>query len=230
MTTWVQQDKPSLTAVADECLDDTYPAARIVKQAAHDLTQPVAAIQVLASAAVAELQAPERLRRCLEQIAEEANWLGKVIHDMLAEAAITQGSDLVDIAALVRDAVNSERLTYGGCITLRQQGQEPRYVQAVSARLRRALANVLANATRAAGKDGCVQVTDRIDGSTEYIEIMDDGPGFGYIEPAHGIGLQITQQNLAECGGKIETERLISGHTLVRLLLPVMCDSPAGGQ
>jgi nitrogen-specific signal transduction histidine kinase len=44
-----------------------------------------------------------------------------------------------------------------------------------------------------------------------------------------GIGLQITGQVLAECGGRMEVERLPSGQTLVRLLLPVMADGHVAG-
>jgi signal transduction histidine kinase len=95
-------------------------------------------------------------------------------------------------------------------------------VLAISTRLRRAIANILGNATRAAGQHGCVQLTERACGKTEHIEIMDDGPGFGLVAADNGIGLQITRRTVAECGGQMEIERLPSGQTLVRLLLPIM--------
>ena len=44
-----------------------------------------------------------------------------------------------------------------------------------------------------------------------------------------GIGLQITGQMLAEFGGRMEVERLSSGQTLVRMLLPVMTDARMAG-
>jgi signal transduction histidine kinase len=210
-------------------LGDADPVASPVQQAAHDLRQPVAAILALASAAAAEVQAPERTRRRLEQIAGEANWIFKIIYDMLPEADAVQSPEAVDISTLVRDAVCSERLTYAGRIIAYQPEPERRYVLAVSTRLRRALANVIANAARAAGPDGCVQVTQRVRGDTELVEIMDDGPGFGLMAADHGIGLQITQQTLAECGGEMEIERLPAGQTVVRLMLPIMSiGRPAG--
>jgi signal transduction histidine kinase len=102
---------------------------------------------------------------------------------------------------------------------------------AVGTRLRRALANVLANATRAAGPNGHVQVTEQVQGNTELVEVVDDGPGFGSMAAGHrtGIGLQITGQMLAECGGRMEVKRLPSAQTRVRLFLPVMPDGRAGG-
>jgi signal transduction histidine kinase len=199
-----------------------------VQQAAHDLRQPVATVLALASAALADEPPPDQVRRRLEQIVAEAHWLSKIIHDMLAEPGVPQDAEAVDIVTLVRDAVNSEQLTYARQIIVQQLDREPRYVMAVGTRLRRALANVLANATRAAGPDGHVKLVERAAGNAELIEVIDDGPGFGSMAVGSrtGIGLQITGQMLAECGGQMEVERLSSGETLVRMLLPVMADGP----
>jgi signal transduction histidine kinase len=203
-----------------------------VQQAAHDLRQPVAAVLALASAALSDEPAPERLQQRLEQIVAEAHWLSKIINDMLAEPGTPPGSEVVDIVTLVRDTVRSEQLICATQISLQQPDPGPRYLMAVGTRLRRALANVLANATRAAGPDGHVKLTERAAGKAELIEVVDDGPGFGSMAAggSTGIGLQITRQILAECGGRMEVERLPSDQTLVRLLLPVMaCGRVAGG-
>jgi signal transduction histidine kinase len=184
----------------------------------------VAAVLALASAALSDERAPERVQQRLEQIVSEAHWLSKIINDMLAEPGVPPGTEAVDIVTLVRDTVKSEQLICAAQISLQQSDQGPRYLMAVGTRLRRALANVLANATRAAGPDGHVKLTERTAGNAELIEVIDDGPGFGSTAAVNrtGIGLQITGQMLAECGGRMEVERLPSGQTLVRLLLPVM--------
>ena len=150
---------------------------------------------------------------------------------MLAEPGIPWSAEAVDIGALVRDTVKSEQLISSAKISLQQPDQGPRYLMAVGTRLRRALANVLANATQAAGPDGHVEVTEQAQGSMELVEIADDGPGFGSmtVGTRTGIGLQITGQMLAECGGRMEVERLSSGQTLVRLLMPVMADGRMAG-
>jgi signal transduction histidine kinase len=87
--------------------------------------------------------------------------------------------------------------------------------------LRRAVANVLANATRAAGPLGEVRVAVIADGGLEIVEISDNGPGFGRLGREHGIGLQVTRSVLKETGGWLETERPPGGLTVVRLNLPV---------
>jgi signal transduction histidine kinase len=199
-----------------------------VQQAAHDLRQPVAAVLALASAALADEQVPDRVEQRLEQIITEAHWLSKIINDMLAEPGVPPSAEAVDIVSLVRNTVRSEQLICAAQISLQQSDQEPRYLMAAGTRLRRALANVLANATRAAGPDGHVNLIERAAGNAELIEVIDDGPGFGSMAAGNrtGIGLQITGQILAECGGRMEVERLSSGQTLVRMLLPVMADGP----
>ena len=218
------------TSTARGNLADAHPGQGTVRQAAHDLRQPIATVLALASAALADEPAPERIQRRLEQIAAEAHWLSKIIQDMLEEPGIRPAAG-VDILTLVRDTVRSEQLTCAPQIVLRQPDQSPRYVMVDSTRLRRALANVLANSTRAAGPGGHVTLTEQADGNTEVIEVVDDGPGFGSAAAGGGtgIGLQITGQILAECGGRMETGRLQSGHTVVRLLLPVMAQGRAAG-
>jgi K+-sensing histidine kinase KdpD len=231
MTVWIQQDDAGRAGAAPADPEGAHPAPVLVRQAAHDLRQPVAAILALAAAAATETHTPVRVQRRLEQIADEARWISKLIHDMLAEANVAPGLAAVDVSALLRDVVASERLTYPGRIVLHQPNLEPRYVMAISARLRRALANLLANGTRAAGQGGCVQLTERAENDAEFIDIVDNGPGFGKVETDNGIGLLATRRTLMEYGGRMDTERLPSGHTLVRILLPVVSrDRTAGEQ
>lgn len=212
--------------------DQASAAAEIVRQFAHDLRQPVAAVITLAAAAFADLQAPEAVLQRLRQIAGEAAWMAKIVDDLLAGTGAEPGIEPVEISALVRDVVASELLTYRGQIVVRQvDTDEPRYVMAVGTRLRRALANVLANATRAAGNDGQVVVTERAETGVIVIEVADNGPGFGQIERINGIGLEIALQMLAECGGRIQIESLGYDQTLVRVSLPVVSGgSRDGGQ
>jgi signal transduction histidine kinase len=200
---------------------------------AHDLRQPVATILTLTSASAAEPQLPEPVRQRLAQIASEAQWMSTVIAELLAAGGIGAGpaAEPVEVGALVRAVVQAELLTYQGQIVVRQPDGVPRYVMATGTRLRRAVANVLSNATRAAGCHGQVELTEQPDGDAELIEITDDGPGFGKLPHGHGLGLQIARQMLAECGGRMQIERLAAGRTRVRMLVPIMPGSRwAGGR
>ena len=203
---------------------DVAPPEDLCRWVAHDLRQPVATILTLTSATAVEPQLPERVRQRLAQIAGEAQWMSQVISELLAGSSAAAGHDAepVDVAGLVRAVVEAELLTYQGRIVVRQPGGGPTYVMATSTRLRRAVANVLSNATRAAGRNGQVELTERRDSDAELIEITDDGPGFGKVARGHGLGLQIARQMLAEYGGRMEIERLAAGRTQVRMLLPIV--------
>jgi signal transduction histidine kinase len=202
--------------------------SEMVRQLAHDLCQPLAAIRALAYATDAEAQAPvlQRLHLIVEQTAR----LTEIVDDLLAGPGTgpAPARDRTEIHELVRDVVESQRLTYLGCIALHQVSEKACYVPTSATRVRRALANVLANATRAAGAEGSVQLTQRTLDDFEVIEIADSGPGFGQVPLVHGIGLRITEGVLAECGGHMDIERRAPGQTLVRLWLPVVSE-PCGG-
>ena len=202
-------------------------ARETVRHLAHDLCQPLAAIRALAYATPAEAEAPVLQR--LRQISEEAAWIAEIVDDLLGgpRTSPPHRSDRADIHELIRDVVASQRLTYAGRIELHQATGTACHVAGSAAKLRRALANVVANATRAAGADGSVELTDRTLADMAVIEIADSGPGFGHIAPVHGIGLRITRRLLAECEGHISIECRPPGQTVVRLRLPII--SATGG-
>jgi two-component system, OmpR family, sensor histidine kinase BaeS len=197
-------------------------ARETVRHLAHDLRQPIAAICALAYATPAEAAAPVLQR--LRQISEEAAWIAEIVDDLLGGPRTSHPPrwDRTEIHELIRDVVASQRLTYAGRIVLHQPSGTTCYVLGPPAKLRRALANVVANATRAAGADGCVELTDRTLDDLAVIEIADSGPGFGHVAPVHGIGLQITRRVLAECEGHISIERRTPGQTVVQLRLPII--------
>lgn len=205
--------------------------SEVVRQLAHDLCQPIAAIRALAYAMPAEARAPASMQQRLRKIEEQATRLSEIVDDLLAGPGTAPDDpdwDRTEIHELVRDVVESHRLTYQGHIALHQASRKACFVQAPAARVRRALANVLANATRAAGADGSVQLSERRLDDFEVIEVADNGPGFGQIPLVHGIGLQITERVLAECGGRMDIERRSPGQTLVRLSLPIASELRGG--
>ena len=55
-------------------MDDVYGSVDGLREACHDIRQPIAAILALAGAALAEAELPENTRNRLEQIVELAEW------------------------------------------------------------------------------------------------------------------------------------------------------------
>jgi signal transduction histidine kinase len=222
MTIYVPTEGSDLLCASGRDRASEADADDLIRKMAHDLRQPIAAIQALAAAAAVDGPPRAPVLQRLRQISEQATWLATVINDLLADCGPQSGDpqELVNICALVRDVVLSERLTYQGQLNFDHSDAEDQCVIAPATSLRRAVANVVANAARAAGPAGAVQITEQAYDGIAVIEVVDNGPGLGQVPQVHGIGLQITRRVLAECGGRLEIARTAAGQTLVRLVLP----------
>lgn len=109
-------------------------------------------------------------------------------------------------------------------------------VNARPGELNQVLLNVIDNALRASGEDGCVEVATRIDGSDYVIEVIDDGPGIApdvlprIFDPffstrqageGTGLGLSIANKIVAEHLGSLDVACPDRGGTQVTIRLPL---------
>ena len=186
----------------------------------HDLREPAATIVMLADAAATESGDPLALRRRLRQIQAQAQWLAA----LLESGSTSDEPRLVDVGALVKDCLEHIALNGPGSPTV-EVTVGVALVDAPPIALRRAVANVIANAARAAGPDGAIVVRIGHTGDFVAVEIEDDGPGFGRIPTVHGVGLEITDAALRFLGGGLEISAVPSGGTCVCLRIPF---SPSG--
>lgn len=86
--------------------------------------------------------------------------------------------------------------------------------------LRRAIGNLLDNACRAAGGAGTVQIhVGTVDGDA-FVEVSDDGPGFGDVASGTGHGLNVIAQAVRACAGRLELHSAPGAGTTVRLRMP----------
>ncbi|HET7388455.1 MAG TPA: HAMP domain-containing sensor histidine kinase [Nocardioidaceae bacterium] len=90
--------------------------------------------------------------------------------------------------------------------------------------LRRAVTNVLDNASRAAGPDGTIRVRTHQEDGHACLEVVDDGAGFGQIPFNHGHGMLVVDQALRACGGRLEIFSGPGPGTTVRMLVPAYSD------
>lgn len=85
----------------------------------------------------------------------------------------------------------------------------------------RALRNIVGNAVRAAGPEGCVQVQVFAENGWVVTQVDDDGPGFGQIPPGlSSLGLGIVQDMVAAWGGQLQIRRGVLGGCCARVQLP----------
>lgn len=190
----------------------------------HDLHKPVASIRETAAAALADPRLRTQVRRRLEQIAGQADWLASVINDCLGtecqqDGVKGTGSGPANVARVVNEAVAACQLTWPGDLSV-TSAPRPVLCALDPVILRRIVSNVLSNAIRAAGPSGAVAVEIKRDRSMTVVMVEDSGPGFGKIPPGHGIGLAEVASNVIRYGGKVECSRGARGGVRVSLWLP----------
>lgn len=197
--------------------DDFGPGGRA--ELCHDLREPAATIVMLADAAATESGNPLAVRRRLRQIQAQAQWLAA----LLESGSNSDEPRLLEVGALVKDCLEHIALNGPHSPTV-EVTVGVALVEAPPIALRRAVANVIANAVRAAGPDGAIVVRIGHTGEFVAIEVEDDGPGFGRIPTVHGVGLEITDAALRFLGGGLEISPAPSGGTCVCLRIP-LCPS-----
>ena len=193
----------------------------------HDLRQPVAGVLALAGAALAEAGVPERMRIRLEQIVALAEWQADVLEHWLQVSGADAPDEDANVVRVVNEAAAAERVTWTGELTF-VWPSEPMFAGLHPIVLRRMAANLLANATRAAGPSGRVIIEVLRRPSRILLVVEDNGPGFGCLPEGFGLGLfDVARQALA-CQGRLECGRGDLGGGRVSLWLPVSASALAG--
>jgi signal transduction histidine kinase len=171
------------------------------------MRQPVATIIALAEAALSNDEIPLGVRRRLGQVMDQAEWLGEMLRHLIEpEATGIADGEFLDLVSLACDVVQIEKVTYPGDLALRW-GDGNMCVAGNGVELRRAIANLLSNATRAAGPEGAVAVQVRRAAGRVLLTVDDSGPGFGLIHRNVGLGLLAVAHGLASYGGSLEFSR-----------------------
>jgi signal transduction histidine kinase len=208
--------KPSsATAVAGTSEDQR------LRETCHDMRQALGGMFALAGAALAQPGLPDNVRARLKQIVEQAQWLADMIQDCLGDGeGPGAGAPVVDLVALADDAVAAERVTYAGELELAWPAGPVR-TRGNPVAIRRIIANLLSNATRAAGPVGRVRIETGYDQDRVLLVIDDSGPGFGRIQEGTGLGLRAVARSVDGCAGRMEYCRGSLGGVCVRLWLPL---------
>jgi signal transduction histidine kinase len=190
------------------------PHDRALVQLVHDMRQCVAAGILLSGSLGADGAGPEESER-LSRIHDVFLRMDELTTQPRLQARQEWVTDLVQ---LVDDCVSFARMTHDVPFDV----QTGRAVEASCdpVLLRRAVTNVLDNATRAAGETGKVHVRVQSLPGEGLVEIRDEGSGFGRISSVSGQGMSIVDEALRSCRGSLE---IISGPgpgTTVRMRIP----------
>lgn len=191
-----------------------------MQETCHDMRQPVASVFALAAVALAEPGLPEAARARLEQIVQQAEWLADLIqHSLRSDGSYAPVVCQTDLVRVANEAVAAECMTWPGKVRVLSSGRTV-HTSVHPALLRRMIANLLGNATRAAGPSGTVIVEAGCEQDSVLLSVEDSGPGFGKIQKGSGLGLAAVSRNATRHGGRLEYGSGANGGARVRLWLP----------
>lgn len=181
----------------------------------HDLRQYVAAGSLVSQGPDIE-QMPAQARERFDTLSQ----LFRHISEMLkAELGHEESRAVpVDLVVLVDECVRV--LGVMDRIPVTTQVSRPAFGLVDPVLLRRAVSNVLDNAVRAAGSRGRVSIRIGSSGVQSYIEVADDGLGFGRIAAGHGQGMSVVGNAVGACGGRLEIASGPGPGTTVRMIIP----------
>ncbi len=225
-------------------MNDAHVSVADLREVCHDIRQPIAGVLALAEAALAEADLAEAgqdkagrdkaglaesTRHRLEQIIRLAEWQSDVVESWLECPADRQppGSGPTDAVGVVNEAAAAERLTWAGDLIV-VWPPEPVLTWPCPVILRRMAANLLANATRAAGPAGTVTIEVSPRGSWMLLMVEDDGPGFGGLCAGYGLGLSAVARQADRHRGKLECGRSSLGGARASLWLPLAAPQTEG--
>jgi signal transduction histidine kinase len=199
-----------------------------LRQACHDIRQPIAGVLALAEAALSEADLPKNTRESLDKIIGLAEWQSDVIeHWLWAPDDWSSETHETDVLGVITEEVAAQQVTWAGDLTVLWP-PGPVLVGLPRVTLRRMTANLLANATRAAGPSGRVTVEVSVRAAQMLLAVEDDGPGFGLLPGGRGLGLSAVAREAVEYNGRLECGRGGLGGARVSLLLPIAVSGKGG--
>lgn len=188
-----------------------------LREICHDLRQPIATISALAAAARTQPRIPQEVLRRLDQISGEARRMSELVKRLLDDQIVRR---LLDAGRVAAEVAATAGVTFPGIIQVIAEAGT--IVVADEIALRRAVANLIQNATRAAGPGGTVLVRVRKYRRWVRCEVNDSGPGFGEGPPGmQSLGLTIVDRLVQTHGGRLDVLESSLGGALLRLSLPI---------
>jgi C4-dicarboxylate-specific signal transduction histidine kinase len=185
-------------------------------------------VLALAEAALSQADLPESTREFLNKIIGLAEWQSDVIeHWLRTPDDSSSRTQETDVLGAIMEAVTAQQVTWAGDLTVLWP-PGPVLVGLPTVTLRRMTANLLANATRAAGPSGKVTVQVSVRATQMLLAVEDDGPGFGLLPRGCGLGLSAVAREAIEYNGRLECGRGGLGGARVSLLLPISAFGKGG--
>lgn len=202
---------------------------------AHEIRNPLGGISLYASVLQRELTDREDLLTIVGKISRGVASLESLVADVLAFTnKVHCQAGPVDLGALVEETAE---MTLSQCSSAVRidiaESTRGRRVWVDENLFRRALLNLMLNASQACGDDGTIRVSCRRRGSHDVVVVEDDGPGietdvvdrifnpfFTTKSTGTGLGLTIVHRIVEAHGGVISATNRRSGGARFSIRLP----------
>jgi two-component system sensor histidine kinase KdpD len=221
--------------------------SNLLRAISHDLRTPLTGI-LGASSAILEnkdtidLQTHDKL---LKDIKEDAQWLIRMVENLLSVTRISEGSMHVvktpeAVEEIVSEAVLRIRNRFSGCNITVKVPDELLLVPMDGTLIEQVIINLLENAIKHSPENQPIELTVKKINNFAVFEVSDNGEGVppqdlpglfeGYAESKSkssdssrgmGIGLSICKSIINAHNGRIEAENKIDGGATFRFLLPL---------
>ena len=221
--------------------------ANLLRAVSHDLRTPLTSISAAASLLSDEAKdiAPERRRAMLAEISDDAQWLIRMVENLLSITRVGEAADVrkTPEAAeeVVSEAVRKYRARFARPVASISLPEELVMAPMDPILIRQVLSNLLENAAFHAEGAENVRVTLRVEGDEAVFEVSDDGAGIpeaklktlfdpSAAQPsdsaAHsrnnmGIGLSVCRTIVMAHGGTLSARNLKGGGACFRFTLPM---------
>lgn len=217
-----------------------------VANASHELKTPVSGIQALAEGLEATIgRDPARAGALVRRLSDEAERLGKLVHDLLDLRRLEDDHDAdrgpVDLTDLVRDEVErSERVAGERGVDLEVDIPDRAVVIGIEDDLRLVVANLLDNAIGYNRVGGSVRIELRPSGGSWRLRVSDTGIGisrqdldriferFYRVDVARsratggtGLGLALVRHATERHGGAVSVDSILGEGTTFTVVLPI---------
>ena len=219
---------------------------RFTADASHELRSPLTAMRGELELALRRDRDAEEYQRVIASTLEETVRLSRTAEDLLTLArsdagAVKPRTAVVDIAQVVRRTTERLRTRAGEArVTLVDESIGDTIIAVDPDLVDRAVWNLVDNALRFAPEASRVVVTARGGDDTVILEVRDEGPGLGDIQPqlvferffradasrthadegGTGLGLAIVKAIAEAHGGSVSAENLPGGGARFALSLP----------
>lgn len=210
-------------------IDDAFESQRqFIHEASHELRNPLAVIRTNLDVTLSDPAATsEDLRHTLEVVQRSSLRMNRLVDDLLVYArqgALSLERRQIDVSELVRDAAEEFRAPAEVTgIRVTDEAEPGLFVDGDRHALRRALANLLANAVRLAPAGSTIRVRAGTEAPWIWMSVEDEGPGIeredqervfqrfwrgdpreGRTEGRSGLGLTIVRQVAEAHGGQVK--------------------------